>query len=294
MGTEHAGPRALLVGAVAAAMTLAVASCSSGDSNSSSLVSLGGRSVGSTSTTNAGPNPSIGAGASNPAALSSSSSRGGAATVAGGVAGGGYTSSALPAAVWTNPSAIPLDATYHWRSPAAVDKKASPPELTAVQDCQLALSSADKNELAAFPAAQADLTPNTGGSGSGGRDDWSAQETVLATGDTSSGDIQGIYMLYTDLVGQIGKCANTASGAKLTDVTSTQAGYAATITIPTSTGATLTVHEYLAAPYGYLVELSVWVAPYDGDKASTAWDGASSSAVLAALSSGPCAPSKAC
>lgn len=280
MGTEHAGPRALLVGAVAAAVTLAVAGCSSSDKNSSSLVGLGSRSAGSTAP-EAGTSPSTGAGASSPAVLASSPS-----------GGGGYTSAALPAAVWTDPSAIPLDAAYHWRSPAAVDKKASPPELTAVQDCRLALGSTDKAELAAFPAAQADLTPSTGGSG--GQDDWNVQETVLSTGDTSSGDIQGIYMLYTDLVGRIGKCANTAAGAKLTNVSSTQAGYAATISIPTSTGTTLTVHEYLAAPYGYLVELSVWVAPYSGDKAGAAWDGASSSAVLAALSAGPCALSKAC
>jgi hypothetical protein len=161
-----------------------------------------------------------------------------------------------------------------------------------VQDCQLALSAGDKSELAAFPAAQADLAPTAGGTG--GQDDWSVQETVLAAGDTSSGDIQGIYMLYTDLVAAVGTCARTAPGAKLTDVSSGSAGYAATLTIPTSTGSTLTVHEYLAAPYGYLVELSVWVAPYAGDKASAVWDGASSGAVLAAMTSGPCALSKAC
>ncbi|WP_034262881.1 hypothetical protein [Actinospica robiniae] len=285
MGTEHAGLRALLPGVVAAALALALTGCSGGGSPSSlagvSSAHLGSSAGATDTAASPSPGPSTGAGLGV-----------GASSPATSAAGGGYASAALPAGVWTNPSAIPLYAAYHWRSPAAVDKKASVPVLTAVQDCQPALSADDKSELAAFPAAQADLTPTSGGTG--GQDDWTAQETVLSTGDTSSGDIQGIYMLYTDLVSQISKCAATATGAKLTSVSSTRAGYSATITIPTSTGTTLTVHEYLAAPYGYLVELSVWVAPYSGDKPGAAWDGASSSAVLAALSTGPCALSKAC
>lgn len=310
MGTEHVGLRALIpglralfpgvralisdlrvLGAVAAALALALAGCS-GSSSPSSSAGLGSvRVAGSAGATDASASSS-GAGAGSSSASSAADAGGGSGSGSSAAAGGGYASAALPAGVWTSPSAIPLDAAYHWQAPAAVDKKASAPTLTAVQDCQLALSADDKSELAAFPAAQAELTPGSGGTG--GQDDWSAQETVLSTGDTSSGDIQGIYMLYTDLVSRIGKCASTATGAKLTNVSSTSAGYAATITIPTSTGTTLTVHEYLAAPYGYLIELSVWVAPYSGDKASAAWDGASSSAVLAALSSGPCALSKAC
>jgi hypothetical protein len=164
--------------------------------------------------------------------------------------------------------------------------------LSAVQDCQLTLSSSDKAELGAFPAAQATLQPSSGGTG--GQDDWSAQETILATNDTSSGDVQGIYGLYTDLVAALAKCAGTTPGAKLTGVTSQGPAYAATITIPTSTGSTLTWHEYLAAPYGYLVELSVWVAPYSGDKPSAAWDGSSASGVLSALQAGPCSVTKLC
>ena len=301
MGTEHVG-RSLFLGAVAA-MALAVAGCSGGSGQPSALLSFGPTGVGGAGATATPSTPpatdsaasatdsaaSAGSGAASPAALASSTAARRTTSVS---VGGGYASAALPASVWTNPSAIPLDAAYHWRSPAAVDKKASAPTLTAVQDCQLVLSAGDRSELAAFPAAQADLTPTSGGTG--GQDDWSAQETVLATGDTSSGDIQGIYMLYSDLVASVGTCAGTASGAKLTNVSSSSAGYAATITIPTSTGTTLTVHEYLAAPYGYLVELSVWVAPYAGDKPSAAWNGASSSTVLAALSTGPCALSKAC
>jgi len=272
------------MGTIVAAMVLAVTGCSGGSRSSSTLVGLGGPSVGRGSAASAV--------ATSPATLVSSPAGGGAGSDASAQAGSGYVSAALPAAVWTNPAAIPLDAAYHWPSPAAVARRATAPELTAVQDCRLTLSSDDKAELGAFPAAQADLSPGTGGTG--GRDDWAAQETVLAAGDTSSGDIQGIYLLYTDLETLIGQCAKIAPGAKLTGVSSTRAGYAATISIPTSTGTTLTVHEYLAAPYGYLVELSVWVAPYRGEKASAAWAGAPPNAVLAALSAGPCALSKAC
>jgi hypothetical protein len=174
-----------------------------------------------------------------------------------------------------------------------VAKLAKAPELSAVQDCRLTLSSADQSELGAFPAAQADLSPTTGASG--GQDDWAAQETILATNDTSSGDIQGIYNLYTDLVAELGKCANTASGARVSVAVDQGSEYAATITVPTSTGSTLAWHEYLAAPYGYLVELSVYVAPYPGGKPSVPWDGSSSAgAVLDALQSGPCGVTKLC
>ena len=39
-----------------------------------------------------------------------------------------------------------------------------------------------------------------GAGGTGGRDDWTVQETILATNDTDSGAVQGVYSLYTDLV----------------------------------------------------------------------------------------------
>jgi len=221
---------------------------------------------------------------------SSASASGSATTSATG--SGGAASTGISTTAWIAPSAIPLYAAYHWSSPSAAAKSVKAPELSAVQDCQLTLSSADQSELGAFPAAQADLSPTTGASG--GQDDWAAQETILATNDTSSGDIQGIYNLYTDLVADLGKCSNTASGAKVSVAVNQGSGYAATITIPTSTGSTLTWHEYLAAPYGYLVELSVYVAPYSGDKPSASWDGSSASMVLNALQSGPCSATKLC
>lgn len=204
----------------------------------------------------------------------------------------GPVSTAIPAAAWIAPSAIPLYAKYHWPAPASVAKAAKAPTLSAVQDCQATLSSADQAELGAFPAAQAELSPTSGGTG--GQDDWAAEETVLATNDTSSGDIQGIYNLYTDLVAGLGKCASTASGAKVSVAVNQGPEYAATITVPTSTGSTLTWHEYLAAPYGFLIELAVYVAPYSGDKPGTAWDGSSASSVLSALQSGPCSVTKLC
>ena len=199
---------------------------------------------------------------------------------------------AVPSAAWINPSSIPLSARYHWPAPASGARAAKAPVLSVVQDCRSTLGVTDRAELGAFPAVQAELHPTTGGRG--GRDDWSAQETILATHDTSSGDVQGIYGLYTDLVAAVGDCAATEPGAKVEDVQRHGSGYAATITVPTSTGSTLTWHEYLAAPYGYLAELSVWVAPYAGEKSSAVWDGSSASAVLDALRAGPCMVTKLC
>jgi hypothetical protein len=231
-------------------------------------------------------------GAASPSPAASVSRSATAAATGSGSGSGGSGSTGIPTAAWITPSAIPLYAAYHWPSPSGAAKSAKAPELSAVQDCRLTPSSADQSELGAFPAAQADLSPTTGASG--GQDDWAAQETILATNDTSSGDIQGIYDLYTDLVADLGKCAKTASGAKVSVAVNQGPEYAATITMPTSTGSTLTWHEYLAAPYGYLVELSVYVAPYSGDKPSAPWDGSSASTVLDALQSGPCGATKLC
>jgi hypothetical protein len=204
----------------------------------------------------------------------------------------GSGSTAIPSSAWIKPSAIPLYAAYHWSSPANSAKAVKPPVLSAVQDCRLTLGSVDKSELGAFPAAQADISPTA--KASGGQDAWAAQETVLAVNDTSSGDVQGIYNLYTDLAADLGKCAKSASGAKVSVAVKQGPEYAATITIPTSTGSRLTWHEYLAAPYGYLVELSVYVAPYSGDQPTAPWDGSSASSVLGALQSGPCSVTKLC
>jgi hypothetical protein len=244
--------------------------------------------------------PSAGASAASSAAASSSpvanasTSAGVTATAAtAGSSGSGASGTpAIPTPAWITPPAIPLYAAYHWPSPSSAAKSAKSPELSAVQDCQLSLSIADRAELGAFPAARADLSPTTGASG--GQDDWAAQETILATGDTTSGDTQGIYDLYTDLVADLDTCVKTASGAKVSVAVNQGAEYAATITVPTSTGSTLTWHEYLAAPYGYLVELSVYVAPYSGDRPSASWDGSSPAAVLGALQSGPCSITKLC
>ena len=271
--------RAALVGAALLAAATTLAGCSSGGGSTKTLFASAPAS-GSASATSGGST------SASPAVTASAS-----ATVASG-SSGASGSTAVPTAAWISPSAIPLDATYHWPAPSSAAKSAKSPELSAVQDCQLSLSSADQAELGAFPAAQADLSPTTGASG--GQDDWAAQETVLATDDTSSGDIQGIYGLYTDLVADLGKCADTASGAKVSVAVNQGSEYAATITIPTSTGSTLTWHEYLAAPYGYLVELSVYVAPYSGDQPSASWDGSSAGTVLGALQSGPCSVTKLC
>ena len=237
--------------------------------------------------------PSSGAASAPSSAAASNTAPGGAVATATAVsAAPAATVGGIPPGAWISPSAIPLDAAYHWPAPAGAAKAAKSPTLSAVQDCGITLNENDKSELGAFPAAQAVLQPASGGSG--GQDDWTAQETVLATNDTSAGDIPGIYSLYTDLVAALGDCAQGAPGAKVTDVTSQGPQYAATITIPTSTGSTLTWHEYLAAPYGYLVELSVWVAPYSGGKPSAAWDGTSTSSVLSALLAGPCEVTKFC
>jgi hypothetical protein len=282
LGTE---PRRRVT-ALAAGVLIAVTAggCSSGGGTSQIL---GGPQAGGSASAAAGgaqsPSPPVSASAGTTAPATGPSPDSGA---------GGSGPAGIPTAAWMAPSAIPLYAAYHWPSPSSVAKSAKAPELSAVQDCRLALSSADRSELGAFPAAQADLSPTVGASGD--QDDWTAQETILAANDTSSGDIQGIYNLYTDLVADLGKCASTASGAKVSVAVDHGPEYAATITIPTSTGSTLTWHEYLAAPYGYLVELSIYVAPYSGDKPSTSWDGSPAGTVLNALQSGPCGVTKLC
>ncbi|MBR7831425.1 hypothetical protein KDK95_34300 [Actinospica sp. MGRD01-02] len=263
-----------------AGVTLLTAAALAGCSNNGGLSASSGTRSGGAGSASAGTSAAAG-----PSASANST-----ATPSNGTGPG--SSAAIPTAAWIPASAIPLYAHYHWSSPSRVAKSVKAPVLSAVQDCQVPLSSSDQAELGAFPAAQAELAPTTGATG--GEDDWAAQETILATNDTDSGDVQGVYNLYTDLVADLAKCANTASGAKVTVALSQGAEYAATITVPTSTGSTMTWHEYLAAPYGYLVELSVYVAPYAGDKPGASWDGTSAATVLSSLQSGPCSVTNLC
>lgn len=274
--------------AIAALATAGLAGCAS---HGNAGVSLLGMTAGASGT--AGPAPEAPATDSASGAQAGTGSEAASAPAsAQATSAAGSTVGGIAAAAWIEPSAIPLNATYHWPSPASAAKAAKSPVLSAVEDCGIALASGERAELGAFPAARAALHPTSGGTG--GQDDWTAQETVLATDDTGSGDVQGIYSLYTDLVAAIGRCAQSAPGAKVAAVTSRGSQYAATVTIPTTTGSTLTLHEYLAAPYGYLVELSVWVVPYAGDEPSTAWDGSAASEILSSLQSGPCSITKLC
>ena len=214
MATEPrraAHPRGSSLKVLACVVTAAcLAGCSSGNSSAGTFVS---------SVATAGPAADVGrstaAESASPAATVPLVATGTSSRVTTGA--GTAIPSSIPAAAWIATSAIPLNAAFHWTTPASAAKAAKAPVLSAVQDCRLALSGDDKGELAAFPAAQADLSPTSGATG--GRDDWTAQETILATNDTSSGDVQGIYVLYTDLVAALGKCAATAPGAKLTAVT---------------------------------------------------------------------------
>jgi len=208
----------------------------------------------------------------------------------------GYSSAALPSSLWLSASQIPMESSYHWQSPAAEDKqgKASTAanwgQFWVTQACGATLSSGDTSSLAVLPVAQSYITPTTGGAS--GNNDWLAQETIVGGGSAAS---QSQFALFQDLVSEAKSCASTTSGASVQVGTDQGSEFAATLKIPTSTGATLTVHEYLAAPFGYLVEFAMWVSPYAGNPGPTVpWDGTSDASVLSAIQAGPCAASKAC
>jgi hypothetical protein len=158
--------------------------------------------------------------------------------------------------------------------------------------CHESLSSADQGTADAFPSASTQVQPTA--IGTGGQNDWEAAEEIVAAPDHTSGSRRRLGGVFRDLVAEAGACRAAVPGAKVSTGVDTSSEYSATLTIPVGSGMTQILHEFIAMPYGYLLEFNEWVAPDAGDQPEVAWSGAPDSTILADLESGPCAVSKHC
>jgi hypothetical protein len=224
--------------------------------------------------------------------------------------------SALPDSVWISPAQIPLDSAYHWQSPAAQAYGSTAPQFEFEQLCQTTKPNSVAALAKSFTSATATLTAGaniTGGaagtagasgagvsaagtSGASGEsgDDWLAQEVVTHDPSLDSASDQVAFAAFADLTSELQSCAQAVAGAQVTVSTDSAMDFAATLTIPTSTGATATLHDYLVVPDGTIAELALWVAPNPGDQPAVPWSNVPDSSVLSALRSPVCETYKDC
>jgi hypothetical protein len=130
--------------------------------------------------------------------------------------------------------------------------------------------------------------PDTAAPGSSGGADWRAQEDITHDPSIDSGSDQVAFGAFVDLTDELRSCAQAVAGAQVTVSTDGGQEFAATVTIPTPTGSTATLHDYLAVPDGTIVELAFWVAPNAGAQPHTPWTTVPDATVFAAMKAPVC------
>jgi len=201
----------------------------------------------------------------------------------------GATPSGLPGSVWISPAQIPLDASYHWQAPTSVAQAGSL-AFQLQELCQTAVPASVSALDGQFTTATASMTGNGTSSGD---NDWTAEETVTHDPSVDSASDQAAYGAFTDLVTSLKTCGQKL-GVHMSVTTDSGENFAATVTIPASTGAIISVHDYVTVPDGTIVELALWTAPYAGNSVTVPWTSAPDSTVLSALSSPVCSSFKDC
>lgn len=233
----------------------------------------------------AGPAPTTAAAAPSaragtPGAGTSASATAGAGTGAPGKGDG------VPAGAWIDPRSIPLDATYHWPAPGTTAKSVAVPTFHVQTVCNTTLPGDSRYLVEGAQSGQAEIKGASAAEG-----DWRAKQTIVRRDPRgSSGNAQTAYALLQQLKDTLKNCGRTNSGARVEVTSPADADHvAATITVQQPAGAgVLTVHEYLAAPDGTVVELAVQSQTRDG-KPKVAWPATDDAAVVKAMKSALCA-----
>jgi hypothetical protein len=203
--------------------------------------------------------------------------------------------SALPDSVWIEPAQIPLEAVYTWQPPSAHAYGTAAPQFEFEQLCQTTKPSSVAALSKVFKSATATLTAGVGatamaaaGASSAGGAGWLAQEVVTHDPSLDSASDQVAYAAFADLTKELQSCAQAVAGAQVTVSTNGAMDFAATVTIPTATGATATLHDYLIVPDGTIVELALWVVPNAGAQPVAPWSNMPDASVFSALKSPVC------
>ncbi len=184
----------------------------------------------------------------------------------------------LPAGVWIDPKAVPLNSALHWKAgPAKVLGEKG--RLRIEELCKIPRD----DSFAEVPMVE---TAALGGAAG----DWAADETIASFGSSakSSGAAQSAYGLLTGVTEGLKGCAATVPGATVKVTVEDGTTVAATLTVPQSGGGSTEVHEYLTAKDGTLAELTLHAQLPKGGHPKTAWAGGSDDAVLNPLAAPVC------
>jgi hypothetical protein len=184
----------------------------------------------------------------------------------------------LPAGVWIDPKAVPLNSALHWKAgPAKVLGEKG--KLRIEELCKIPRD----DSFTEVPMVE---TAALGGAAG----DWAADETIASFGSSakSSGAAQSAYGLLGSVTEGMKGCASTVPGATVKVTVEDGMTVAATLTVPQSGGGSTEVHEYLTAKDGTLAELTLHAQLPKGGHPKTAWAGGSDDAVLNPLAAPVC------
>ncbi len=166
------------------------------------------------------------------------------------------TASTLPAAVWIDTKALPLNDSQHWPDLASVARPLSDDAFRIQSLCQVTPAA---GQTAGTESAQAGLDR--------GASAWSLQQQIVHyVGDPWTMG-QTAYTLFNSLADTGTQCAATSPGARVTVTTPlahcdniagacSQVAFA--VEIPQRQ---ITAHIYLSSPGSSVTELSVWSSP---------------------------------
>ncbi|MFB7947790.1 hypothetical protein ACFC6L_23075 [Kitasatospora phosalacinea] len=169
----------------------------------------------------------------------------------------------LPAGVWVDPKAVPLNAALHWKAPGSAAKVLG--EQGKLQIETLCHTRRDEYHAEVAMVETASLGGATG--------DWKADETIASygSGADSSGVIQTTYALMGVFAQGVKDCADTAPGAEVTVVGEDADHLFADVTLPQADGSTVVVHEFLVSNRGSIAELTLRADLPAGARPKTAW-----------------------
>ncbi|WP_033216539.1 hypothetical protein [Kitasatospora phosalacinea] len=193
----------------------------------------------------------------------------------------------LPAGVWVDPKAVPLNSALHWKAPGSAAKVLGEKGLLQIEG--ICRSERD-DYYAEVPMVE---TASLGGS----TGDWKADETIASygSGAKSSGVVQSASALMQQFAQEVKDCATTAPGAKVTVVAEDSDRLFADLTVPQADGTTVEVHEYLVDNRGTVAELTLRADLAKGGRPKTAWAApADKQALVDGLGKPACAAFKDC
>ncbi|BAJ27029.1 MULTISPECIES: hypothetical protein [Kitasatospora] len=181
----------------------------------------------------------------------------------------------LPAGVWIDPKAVPLNAALHWKAPGSAVKVLG--EQGAFRIETLCLIPRD-DSFTQLPMAE---TASLGGAAG----DWAADQIVASFGSSQnySGRAQSAHAVFTTLKEGVKNCATTVPGTVVKIDSEGGTTLAATLSIPLTGGGTAEVHEYLSTPDGSVAELTLHAQLPAGARPRTAWSAPAATGVLDAL-----------